>query len=184
VFNAVLIKLLEFCFLNPEWTSREVELIGKHFFLSCIRVNNTCSESIGYCLSLSEADFIIISPPTTIVSLLAIAQTLPFFKALRVGKNPLNPTSALTTISTSLSVDISNKPSSPYKSLIFLGIFPLNFLYAFSSLITIYSGLNRSICSLSNSMLEFVDIAFTLNIFLYSLITSNVFLPIEPVELR
>ena len=65
------------------------------------------------CAPVASASAITSSPPTTRLSLLASARSMPSPSAATVGPSPAEPTSALSTRSQSLAVISSTRPSAP-----------------------------------------------------------------------
>ena len=120
-----------------------------------------CSESTGnigvWCFIASS---FIISPATTIVSLLARAMALPALMALIVGRRPENPTIAVTTMSMGFDSTIWHIDS--YPPYTFMGrsaSASFSMGYLLSSAITTASGKNLRACCMSSSTRVFAVIA-------------------------
>ncbi len=114
----------------------------------------------------------------------ASAIVLPFLIASNVGTKPIIPTIAVSKTSISSSEEIATNPSIPLNTSMFISLGIISFsTFALASLYTAtYLGLNSFICSNNKFILLFADIATTSNLSLFALTTSNVCVPIEPVE--
>ena len=140
--------------------------------LSTGRIDTPCSFASG----------MIICPAVTSVSLLASAICFPAVIAAIVGRIPIIPTIAVTKISTSGSVDTSISPSIPDTIFTSRSLTLSASSFARSSLQTATTfGANSRICASSRSIL-FPAASPDTSISLFSLTTSNVCVPMEPVE--
>ena len=130
----------------------------------------------------SFARGIIICPAVTSVSLFASAMFFPARIPSIVGRIPIIPTIAVTRISVSFCTATSFSPSIPDTTFTFKSlIFSLS-SFAFSSSQTAAStGRNSRICASKSSMLLPAASAMTW-ISWFSLTTSSVCVPMEPVE--
>ena len=125
---------------------------------------------------------IIICPAVTSVSLLARAMFFPASIPAIVGRIPIIPTIAVTKISVSGIVAISISPSIPATTFTGKSEILTRSSLAFSSdqTATVF-GENSRICSSSKEIL-FPAAIPTTSMSLFALTTSNVCVPIEPVE--
>ena len=142
-----------------------------------------CSLSTG---SMETPHFsarsIIICPAVTNVSLLARAICLPDWIAAMVGRMPIIPTTAVTTVFASSSVAASINPSIPETIRTFISrTFVLNSCAFFSSQTAARRGLNSRICCSSSLILLWAARA-VISRSPCSLATSSVWVPIDPVE--
>ncbi len=144
-----------------------------------------CSLSTGRIGELYFFDkSIMYFPPVTNVSLLARAIIFPFLIAAIVGFKPIIPETAVTIISLLSNSATEIKPSILETISVFIweGSMFFSFNALFSSITQHNSGLNSIICCFKSSILLFPEIALTLILSECSLTTSNVWVPIEPVE--
>ena len=130
----------------------------------------------------SLANGIIICPAVTSVSLFASAISFFALIASIVGRIPIIPTIAVTRISTSGSVEISINPSMPLTTFTSRSLTDsFNSEADFSSQTATAFGANSRICFSKSTILLPAANAATCKS-LYSLTTSNVWVPIEPVD--
>ena len=123
------------------------------------------------------------SPATTKVSLFAKAIVFLAFIALIVGFNPEYPTKAVSTTSIFSPSTTSSNDCCPANTFMpSLKRASSTSLYFSSLAITTVLGLNLIACSISSLLLLFAVKTSTSNKFECSLITSNAWVPIEPVE--
>ena len=123
-------------------------------------------------------------PAVTRVSLLARAMSFPASMAAMVGRIPIIPTTAVTTRSASGDTAASISPSMPLATFTSISATAARSSFAFSSSQRQASlGLNSRICSSKSFTLLPAARAVTCMSLLY-LTTSNVWVPIEPVEPR
>ena len=121
-------------------------------------------------------------PAVTSVSLFASAISLPASMAAIVGRMPIIPTIAVTSISLPSICAISRSPSIPLTTFVPVSRIRLFSSSAFSSAHTPTSlGWNSRICCSSNVIL-FPAARASTSISLFSLTTSRVCVPIDPVD--
>ena len=142
-----------------------------------------CSLSTGRIDTFfSFASGMMICPAVTRVSLLASAISLPALIASIVGRIPIIPTIAVTSISASSRVDTLRSPSMPDTTCVSVSAIRTLSSRAFSSDHTAASfGANSLICFSRRAILFPAASPQTL-ISPFSLATSRVWVPIEPVE--
>ena len=142
-----------------------------------------CSLSTGRIRTcFSFASDIMICPAVTRVSLFASAISFPAFIAAIVGRIPIIPTTAVTTISAPSSVATARSPSMPLSTRISRSRTRSFSSFAFSSFQTAaIFGENSRICFSRRSILLPAARAVT-SISLFARTTSNVCVPIDPVD--
>ena len=143
-----------------------------------------CSESTGMISAPQRcASRMTSSPAQTSVSLFASAMRLPRSMAASVGRRPIMPDTAVTTVSAESSKAAASSPSIPPATLIFISERRrFNSSAAASSNKTASSGRNLRHCASSSSTFREAASAAT-GICSFSA-TSSVWRPMEPVEPR
>src|SRR5919112_3397222 len=137
-----------------------------------------CSESTGISWApVASASAVTSSPPTTRLSLLASARSMPSPSVATVGPSPAEPTSALRPRSQSASVITSTRPSAPPST---VACSPAR-AAASGSASAIRSTPKRRDCSSSSSQLDAAARPTTSSPSLRST-TSSAWVPIEPVD--
>ncbi len=143
-----------------------------------------CSESTGMISARYRAAARITSSPAhTSVSLFASAMRFFARMAQSVGRRPIMPDTAVTTVSASGSAAAASRPSMPLRTVIFISASrAFNSCAAASSYKTASSGQNSRHCAASASTSVFAVSAATRTPSVCA--TSSVCRPIDPVEPR